>query len=762
MSADFKGLNQLAGNTPEPAERAKSGAGGASCASLTPPAEWRASERIEAGTESVGLDEVFSRLWRRRRTLLCMALAGVATAALITVTRSPVYRARTAIQLEGLDDRYQNLGGTLPFAITAANAPTEAYLQNELKILESEKLAKRVADLLAIRPPQNPHGRLGSLPAFLTLGRRTPSADDLKISAVKRSLTIRSSLKSQVVEVFFDSKDPALAAKGANAVVSEYVAINRQARLQATQDTTGWLAGQIADLKAKLDHGNEQLQSFARSTGLLYAGDQSLLTEQSVREVEEQLSKAHADRAAKQALYETAISNSPESLPNSADSGLLREYEGKLAALQGELIQLQSLYTSSHYKVIDAKVHIAQLESVIKNERRHMMERMRTEYQSADRLERALANTYRAQTQKLEAQTGDAFRYNVLKRELDNTQQLYNSLLQKAKEAGVASALHATSIRVIDVATPPAIPYSPNLRLNCAIGFSAGLFFGVALILVRERGAIRVERHGYSGILNIRELGVIPSAKHHAAFRANGRKLLTGAHNAAAIEPATLDEPSWLLAESFRATVASILFSPGFGQRRGVLTVTSVDPQEGKTTTAINLGIALTETHASVLLIDADLRRPGLHKLFQHCNDTGLTTALAGDERVGDLKFESLVQATNMPGLFVLPSGPDVANVMPLLHSARMSELLAQARKEFDYVLIDTPPTALFSDARVIGRLSDSVILVIHAAKTNRGELNAACQHFMEDGTHVLGTILNHYDVKVRRESYSRYVYRHG
>lgn len=707
--------------------------------------------------ESVGLDEIFSRLWHRRLTVLCLALIGVAMAALMTLVRTPLYRARTAIRLEGLNNGYPNLGDILPFSTIAANTPGEAYLQNELKILQSETLAKRVAARLGLQTVQSPRHRLGNLLARFEMGRRPPSAEDLRIKAVQQSLTIRSSLKSQVVEVFFDSPDPVLAARAANTVVSEYVAINREARVQRAQDTTEWLAGQTAELKAKLDRGNDELQAFARSSGLLYAANQSSLTEQRVRETQEQLSKAHAERAERQSRYQAAISNSPESLPSTADSGLLREYEGTRAALQRELAQLRSLYTPDHYKIVESEARLSQVESAIKDERQHMIERMREEYESADRLERALANTYRDQTRKLETQTGDAFRYNVLKRELDSTQQLYDSLLQKAKEAGVASALQATSIRVIDVARPPSIPYSPNLPLNCAVGFSGGLLFAVGMILIRERGAYRVERHVDSQMFKIRELGVIPSAKHDPALKTDNRKLLTGIHKDAAVALVTRHDRPSLLTESFRATLTSILFSPDSGRQQRVLAVTSVEPLDGKTTTVCNLGVALTETHARVLLIDADLRRPRLHEIFEHGNDAGLTTVVMSNEPITELKLDALIHPTSVPGLSVLPSGPGASNITPLLYSARMSEFLTRARKEFDYVLIDTPPTALFSDARIIGRLSDSVILVIRAEKTSRRELNAAYLQFIADGSHVLGTILNRWNVNTRRRLYENY-----
>ena len=299
---------------------------------------------------------------------MCITCAGVAAAAVYTSTRAPLYRARTAIRLEAMDERYQSMGDVLPFASAAASVPNEAYLQNELKVLDSETLAKRVADRLGMQAQENQQSLLsrivpGDLLARLNPGRQTQSTDDLRVKAVKKALSVRSSLKSQVVEILFDSQDPALAAAGANAVVSEYVALGRETRLQTASDTTEWLGGQITDLKAKLDRGNQELQELTRSTGLLYTADKSLLTEQGVREVEEQLSKAHAERAARQARYDTAISNTPQSLPNGADSGLLREYEGSLAGLKRELTQLLGMYTPSHYKVTDVQARISQTES---------------------------------------------------------------------------------------------------------------------------------------------------------------------------------------------------------------------------------------------------------------------------------------------------------------------------------------------------------------------------------------------------------------
>jgi succinoglycan biosynthesis transport protein ExoP len=734
-----------------------------SCLRLSEDTTARAKElEIDThNTESIGLDRIFSRLWQRRMTLLCFALAGLLIAALITVLHKPVYRARTAVRLESPSDAYPKLSNMSLFPAMGSTEPSELYLQNELKILQSESLARRVAERLDTHDGKVPTSTLSLSPfrkmmRYFAPGERPPSADELRIKAVQRSLTVRSSLKSEVVEIYFDSHDPDRAALGANTVVSEYVAMNREAQLGSAHDTTEWLSTQISDLKAKLDKENEALQSFAGASGLLYSANQGALTTQRVSEIQEELTKAEAERAAKQSRYETAVSNPLEALPDGAENSLLREYEANLVTAERDLIQYRSMYTPKHYKVIDAESRVAQLQSSIQRERQQIIQRLRAEYDAAARLQRSIDSSYRSQTQKLESQSADVFRYNVLKHELDSTQQLYDSLLQKAKEAGVASALHATSVRLIDSARPPATPYSPNLPLNEAIGLSSGLFLGLITILIRDRGSIPTTARIELRALRIRELGAIPKAAHDRFLNEGRHGLLAGKREEAAIELVTWHTQS-MLSESYRSALTSILFSPDFRRQHRVLTVTSVEPQEGKTTTITNLGIALAETYGRVLLIDGDLRKPGLHKIFGQCNDAGLTTLLSGDESIANLRFDTLALSTRVPRLFILPSGPGSANIAPLLHSARMVQFLARARQEFDCILIDTPPTSLFSDARLLGRLSDSVIVVFDTNKTSRDALNVTCLQFMDDGTSVLGAIRNRTDESRRRGSYGYY-----
>jgi capsular exopolysaccharide synthesis family protein len=708
--------------------------------------------------ELVNLSDAFARLWMSRWLLCAGALLGVLLAVGASALIKPVYRAHTTVRLEQLSEKFPNLPDLLSTEpLTAA----EVYLQNELRVIQSDSLARKVALQLGLdREPARGHSVLGMRVAGFVVptisGRRDESADDRLISQVHNALSVRPSLKTPILEIAFDSDNPEFAAKAANTVVSEYVAMNREARTEAARNQTDWLTRQISDLKEKLDRGNADLQAFARSSGLLYGANQSLLSEEKARQVQEELSKAQADRAARQANYEAARSNSLEALPAAADSGLLREYESKLSTAQTELVQLRGLYTPAHYKVVEMEARVAQLEAAARTERERILARMRAELDAARRREDSLVGSYSADTRRLGEQTAAAFRYNVLRRDLESTELLYNSLLQKVKEAGVTSAMSAVHVRVIDTARPPFMPRSPNLPLNSSIGFVTGLLCAAGIVLVRNRDSYPEGKPVEWNELGIRGLGAIPYTRRLPSARSSA-KLLDGTGKAG-VELITWYEQPSEVTEAFRATITSIVFSPELSRRKNlVLTVTSIQPREGKTTTVSNLGIALAETHGRVLLVDADLRRPRIHEIFGHCNDIGLSTLLTGDGSIATMQLDNFLRKTSVPGLSTLPSGPGAASIPSLLYSQRMAALLERLRHDYDYVLIDSPPTSLFSDARVLGRQSDGLLLVVHAARVTRTELATTCRDLLQDGTSVVGTILNRCNSRARGYEGYRY-----
>jgi len=345
--------------------------------------------------------------------------------------------------------------------------------------------------------------------------------------------------------------------------------------------------------------------------------------------------------------------------------------------------------------------------------------------------------------------------YNILKREADTNRQIYEAILQKVKESGIVSAMQASAIRIIDPAVAPGAPYKPNLTRNALVGLLGGLFFGIIIVFVREQSNRNLQQPGDTPFyLNLPELGVIPtsSVDNSRALRApklNGQESDVGFRREQEIvELVTANRKFSMMAEAFRTTLTSLLFSGRNGDQPRVIVLTSANPAEGKTTVTINLAIALAEINRRVLLIDADMRRPRLQSLFDLGAGPGLADLLREKDPFDEVNTSQTICPTSVPSLFVMRSGRNSGIVSNLLHSSRLPELLQRLRNEFDAVVIDTPPVLQIADARVIGRLADAVILVVRAGKTTRDAALMVKQRFGEDGTPVLGTIFNDWNPK--------------
>jgi capsular exopolysaccharide synthesis family protein len=733
-------------------------------------ASYTIPQSVSPSADSLGLNELTTSLWRRRTTLAGAAIGGLLIGLVISHLTTPIYRARASVQIEGFSND-QFVREVSPISILP-NATPENYLQNEVKLLESETLAKRVAERLGDSAENHQGGAARVLAylrnniSFLRPPRMTP--EQRRIKNVQKALSVRTSLQSQVIELFYDAPDPHVATRGANSAVSELISLNREAGWQLAKDTTDWLNQQVADLKATLENSNLELQDFARSAGLVFAGKQGTLAEDRMKQLQDALAKAEADRAEKQSRYEAALASSGDVMSDSVAAGPLRQYETDLQNLRRELAQLQTIYTPTNYRVEKVKAQIAETEKSIRNERKEIVSRLRTEYQAATGRERLLSAVHALQLKTVEQQMDQERRYDVKKGEIDATQRLYESMLQKLKEAGAASALRTTNVRLIDSASVPPVPYSPNSPLNMAIGFAMGALGGIGFVLVRE-GSSKVRRPGESNLPDVPELGVIPSARDAWALEDPGRKLIGLKHGLGELAVVTRNRDTSLLAESFRAALTSILFGAAFNRGSGakepggrVLVVTSIDVLEGKTTILTNLGIAAAEGNQRVLLIDADLRRPRVHALVNLPNRWGLADMLQGRDQppiTDETPLKALTRRTGIPNLWVLPAGSiDAAMVSSLLYSSDLPILLQHFRREFDLILIDTPPMMLYADARLLGRMSDGVVLVVRANTKSREELKAAHLKLVRDQIPVVGTILNDWKMDPSEtRAYGRY-----
>ena len=715
--------------------------------------------------------EYWHMLRRRKGTLVLIACLGLLGAVLLTLPQTPIYQARTTIEIQNLNENFLNMRDLSQTANEGGANPLETDLQTQVNILQSESVLGQVIaklDLGTKLAAEKDKGRLSAWRKALHLPEPKPAStvEDI-LPVVARNLKVRMQANTRLVEILYDSTDPLLAADIANTLTAEFIRLNLESRWQTTQRTGEWLTAQMEDVRIKLEKSEQQLQDYARSAGLLFTSEKDNVADEKLRQLQQELSRAQADRVTTQSKYELATTTSTDSLPEVLDDPTLKDYQVKLTDLRRQLAELSATLTPSHPSVKKIQAQVTSLEAARETERANVTRRIQNEFESAQRREKLLAASYDAQARVMTEQSAKVTHYDILKREVDNNRQLYDSMLQHVKEAGIASALHASNVRVVDPARPPARPYKPNLLLNSMLGLFAGGFLGIVFIVLRQRSDRSIQAPGEASLyLDVPELGVIPSANaersrsfayYRQARGAETRK--TEKENLKSpVELVTWQKRPSALADSFRSTLASILYAGENGNRPRVIALTSAGPREGKTTVASNLALALAEIGRRVLLIDGDLRKPRLHEIFNVSNAWGLSDLLDGTKPPEG--SETMVVGTSYRDLYVLPAGSVASSISNLLHSPRVAELLQRMRQEFDMVIIDTPPMLQLPDARVLGRLADAVILVVRSARTTKETAAAASQRLADDGTRLLGTVLNEWDPRKASNAGYDYGYR--
>jgi succinoglycan biosynthesis transport protein ExoP len=721
----------------------------------------RHSEAFGGQHPSSSLRAYWQMLKRRRLLLLLFTGTGVLLALLFSAVQHPAYRARTVLEIQDLNENFLNIQGQDPTA-SPSGSSAEAYVQTQISVLESRALLERVTEKLGMKAT-TPNRWWTKYLGILV----KPSANDGNdgndtklLENVASHLRVQSIEDTHNVEILFDSNDPLLAANFSNTLVEEFTNQSRQMRWDATQSTSEWLTGHLGDLKQKLEAQETELQEYANSSGLILAAD-SGKDEQDVAghkllEIQEELAKAHEQRIQKQAAYELAQTEPTESLAQTLDDVTIRDYEAKLTELRRQLVDLSTTLTPENYRVREVQAQIAEMESALGKHQDDIVQRLENEYREARRREDLLTGSYSKQASVVSGKASKAIHYNSLKNELDTTSSLYDALLQRVKQAGLAAAMRASNVLIVDPAKPPLLPYRPNYRMNIAIGMLGGLILGLGFVVLRENSDRSIRVPGVAPVyLNLPELGVIPLigarpfwspsliSKNDRKDTLVGLSLPSNSRSGLVLGPAPRQKNASPIAEGFRSTLASILLAAANGNRPRLIVVTSPGPGDGKSTVVTNLGMAMAEIGWRVLLIDGDMRRPRLHEVFRVSNDKGLSDVLASKE----LALALFIQ-TPVAGLSLLTSGTSGNNLSSLLHSAQLMQLYVEARVEFDFVLVDAPPALPVSDARLLARDSDGVIVVIRAGQTTLETAQLVCQRFAEDGTLVLGTILNSWDVK--------------
>ena len=728
---------------------------------FAPPGGFTPSNR-----ESSDLFEYLRLVRRRRGMLLVFAFLGALCGLAWRVPETPRYEAVSTIELQAMNQDFLYSKDVSPNS-NPSGSNTETDLLTQVKVLETDLLLNRV--IRKLMGDENatarvPADRLASWRKILHLPAPVTGDREAMIRNTASTVHVKLSPSTRVIQIYCDSASPEMAARFANTVATEYVDLMLESRWQSTQHTAEWLTRQMDEMKVKLERSEDELQRYATSANLVLTGDKDKanVTDEKLRQLQAELSHVQAERATLQARSELALTGKGDALALVMDDSTLRDYDRKHTDLLRDLAELSSTLTPEHYKVKKVQAQLAELETQQRRTRETIGRRIQSDYQEVQRREALLSMEYQKQTAVVSDQNGKTIHYNILQREVETNRGLYESLLQKVKEASISAALRSTNVQLIDPASAAAEPVSPNLKRSASIGMVLGLLGGIGLVLLREKVNRTIDLPGDAAMyLRVPELGTVPSSSLDNS-KTNGIRNLasyvrTGRREVAL---AAWQNGQSLVAEAFRVTLTSILFVAR-RQRLQVVLVGSPGPAEGKTTVLANLAACWAEINRSVLVIDGDLRRPRLHRIFDVPNETGLADLLRQRDPLTPHTLFEATRPSKVAGVSVLPSGEAGKGIPNLLHSPRLPELIALARKSFDIILIDSPPILHISDSRVIGSMTDGVVMVVRCGKTSRDAAVAAKRQLTEDGIPVIGVALNDWNPRItgyyRYESYRNY-----
>ncbi|MGC2331275.1 MAG: polysaccharide biosynthesis tyrosine autokinase [Candidatus Acidiferrales bacterium] len=715
---------------------------------------------------------------KRRWTILSILLVTFTIVSIATWREKPVYRASTLLEIEKENPNIPTVQELFQLEDVSDN-----YLETQYKVLQSETLARRVIDQLHLsqvkefNPPKGGWLQLNAHAAAPASDSPVdPDTEQTMLRAFEDRLTVDPVRRSRLVEVSFESQDANVAAQAVNALASNYIEENLEGRWDDAQKASEWLSQQLQSFKAKLEKSEDDLQQYAENNGLLFLetenGGTENIVDERLRELQDELTKAQAERYEKESLYRLTQAGDYGSIPGIVDNKLIQDLTERMADLVREQASLTPTFTSDYPKMKQIQSQIDDIQKMMNQERNRAAQGIVDDYQAAVRREALVQQAFDQQQQQANLVAGRAVQYNILKREVDTNKQLYEGLLERLKEAGVSAGINASNIRVVDAAVPPTRPVSPRPVLNLGLALLLGLSCGVGVAFLQEhldntlKNSDDIER-----ILRVPALALIPareSLNHNGAgvYGLAEQNLPPSNGNGKRASVPKISGKVWIridgdgthysaLSEAFRGLRTSVMLSAA-GRPPRSLTFVSAEPGEGKTTVASNLAISLAQLGKRTLLIDGDMRRPCVHKLFGvEDHSDGLVTYLTGAR-----EWRQLVRPTGMAGLDCLVCGPVPPNPSELLSSDRMQTLIREAMTEYEFVLVDAPPLLNVADGRILATLVEGVILVVKGGFTPRELALQAQLHVRDVGAHLLGVVLN--DVDVRHNGYYQGYYRYG
>lgn len=710
-------------------------------------------------------------LSKRRYTAIATLLAVVGTVGFVTARAVPQFLARAQVMIEVERPRVVVFETDQQ---NERNSEPQDYQETQRRILQSRSLARRTLETLGLwqhptfsPPPEDPPGpvmarvyavgqwiadlpkKISKSPNYKGGGLEQPEGPDpdealgfkddaehaAAIDRFLARLTVTQAGTSRLVDVSFTADDPKLAAAVVNALTDAYIEQNKELKSGIAQEAADWLEEQLEGHRKQLQESQKALQQFREQRP--DASDTTDLGTSRLESLNTSLMNARTDRIQKENLQAQvqAVKADPAALENLQvvqNNPEIQSIRRELTTLQQQDLQLAPRFGERHPDRVKLRVAMDGVEARLRAALADLTARIQTDFDAAVKQEDSLVRAVETQKRESLVSAGRRAEYEGLARSAATDQEIFTTLLQRAKETGVNSGLVASNIRVVDRASVPQRPVSPNIRRSLLLGAVGGTLLAVLLAFFRDymdRAIATPEE--VKSTLGLPCLGLVPRL---SAREKRESPLISDRRQPAAFK------------EAFRALRTSVLFSSADEPMRTIL-VTSTGPGEGKSTVTCNLAISLAQTGRRVLIVDADMRKPRVHQILDHRQEPGLAEAIAKGAVAADV-----AAPTAVPNLWILPSGDIPPNPSDLLSSEAYRQLLASMASAFDWVFIDSPPVLAVTDASLVAHLAAGVIFVVAADQTKGPAASNALAQLDGAGAKFVGAVLN--GVNFKRNSF--------
>jgi capsular exopolysaccharide synthesis family protein len=675
----------------------------------------------------------------RRNLWLIAVIIGifVLVAVVATMLTTPKYTAAASMEIS--DKSEQVLGDQLDPNIQQYDSyDADRFLNTQINILKSRALANRVAGRLNLfSDPRFFNAMQVDRESFQTDAERRRGVIELLMTNLDTVLQE----DTRIANVRFTSTDPQMSAAIANAFGAEFIQANLQRKFDSSSYARNFVQQQLAQARSRLEQSEQELNAYAREAGLIRTRDPSSkegntsnsVTAASLLQLNQSANEAKAARIAAQAKWSAEQGQPLLSSPAALASPVVQQMMNRRSEVQAQLDEARERYLGDHPTVVRLTSQLNDLDAQLRRAATEARNAVRAEYVAAQTSESSL----KAQVSGLEGATMQeqdrSVRYNTLAREADTNRSVYDGLLQRFRELNASAGITASNVSIIDDADPPSKPSSPNPLLNLAIALLLGTLTAAGVVFIKDQldDRVRVPEEIEEKV-GLSLLGVVPDVKDEAPIEA-------------------LRDPKSVISESYNALRSSLLYSTRHGLPQLML-VTSAQASEGKSTTsyAIARGMALVGKRS--LIIDADLRRPSIHRMADLTNAVGLSDILVG----GKTAHEAIVPG-EVDNIWVLPSGPNPPSPAELLSSPRLVELFQALRGEFDVIVVDSAPVLGLADSPGLSALADGVLLIVESNRGRGGQLKAAVRRLHLMKPTILGAVLTKFDPQAAGNSYSTY-----